>query len=83
MSSREVSSHGSLDADSLPIKLTFVAGETEITLNELSSVGPGYVFDLQLAPERHIHIRANGQSIGTGELVEVSGRLGVRILKCH
>lgn len=82
MSEQQTSFESALDADSLPIKVTFVAGEIEIALSELSSVGPGYVFDLRLTPERHIDIRANGQSIGIGELVEVNGSLGVRILKC-
>lgn len=71
-----------LDADSLPIKLVFVAAEIEVALGELATIGPGYVFELKQAAASHIEIRANGQTIGNGELVEIDGRAGVRILSC-
>ena len=70
------------DTDILPVKLQFVAGETEVPFGELCSIGDGYVFDLGKAVRGHVEIRANGRTIGNGELVEVDGRIGVRILKC-
>ena len=70
------------DTDILPVKLQFVAGETEVPFGELCSIGDGYVFDLGQAVRGHVEIRANGTTIGNGELVEVDGRIGVRILKC-
>ncbi len=70
------------DADTLPVKLLFIAGETEVPFGELSGIGAGYIFDLQQAAHRHVEIRANGEPIGHGELVEIDGRVGVRILKC-
>ena len=72
-----------VDVESLPVKLVFVAGETEMPLRELHAMAPGYVFDLRQPVDRHVEIRANGKAIGTGELVEVDGRVGVRVLTCN
>lgn len=82
MSSRNSPGESGFDADNLPVKLQFIAGETEVSFGELSSIGDGHVFDLRQAAQRHVEIRANGQTIGHGELVEVEGRVGVRILQC-
>ena len=60
---------------SLPVK-------TEVPFGELSGIGAGYIFDLKQAAHGHVEIRANGEPIGHGELVEIDGRVGVRILKC-
>ena len=73
---------GAIDADEIPIRLVFIAGETEIALRELRRIAPGYVFQLQQPVDRHVEVRANGRTIGTGELVEVDGRVGVRLLTC-
>ena len=71
-----------LDVDNLPVTLVFIAGETEVALRDLQQIAPGYVFALRQPVDRHVEIRANGRAIGTGELVELDGRVGVRILKC-
>ena len=71
-----------LDTENLPIKLVFVAGEMEIAFGDLARIVPGYIFDLRQSADRHVEIRANGSTIGSGELVEVDGRVGVRILTC-
>ena len=76
-------SGGTLDADVLPVKLVFLAGETEVTLRDLRRIMPGYVFDLGRPVDRHIEVRANGRRIGIGELVEIDRRVGVRMLKCE
>ena len=71
------------EADTLPVRLLFVAGEIEVPFGELSRIGTGYIFDLKQAANCHVEIRANGKTIGSGELVELEGRIGVRILTCH
>ena len=73
-------SAGAFDVDGLPVQLIFVAGEMEIPLRELHAMAPGYVFDLRRPVERHVEIRANGRTVGTGELVDIDGRVGVRVL---
>ena len=76
-------SGGALDIDVLPVQLVFLAGETEVTLRDLRHIAPGYVFDLRRPVDRHVEVRANGRRIGIGELVEIDGRVGVRMLKCE
>ena len=80
---RDPPSGGTLDTDLLPVKLVFLAGETEIALRDLRRVMPGYVFDLGRPVDRHVEVRANGRRIGVGELVEIDRRVGVRMLKCE
>lgn len=71
-----------IDVDALPVKLVFVAGETEVPVGRLRELAPGYVFDLREPVDGHVEVRANGRPVARGELVEVSGRVGVRILAC-
>ena len=74
---------GAIDADDIPIRLVFIAGDTEVALRDLQRIAPGYVFKLQQPVDRHVTVRANGKTIGSGELVEVDGRVGVRLLTCN
>ena len=47
---------------------------------ELRALQPGAIFDLQRPlADGPVMIRANGALIGTGDLVEVEGRIGVRV----
>lgn len=73
-------STGAVDVENLPVQMVFVAGEMEIPLRELHALAPGYVFDLGHPVDRHVEIRANGRTVGTGELVDIDGRVGVRVL---
>ena len=76
-------SGGTFDTDVLPVKVVFVAGETEVALRDLRRITAGYVFDLGRPVDRHVEVRANGRRIGIGELVEIDRRVGVRMLKCE
>lgn len=69
-----------LDLDAIPVRLEFDLGDRHISLADLRKLQPGEVFalDRPLA-EGAVHIRANGALIGTGELVEIDGRIGVTI----
>lgn len=69
------------DLDELEITLCFEAGSRKILLGELKTIGPGYTFELEGAPDRPVTIRANGKRIGSGELVRVADRVGVRVLE--
>lgn len=66
--------------DDLPVSLIFEAGEKTMTLGELQTLRPGYTFALDRPLEAPVNIRANGQPVGQGELVDLDGRLGVRVL---
>ncbi len=69
------------DLDELEITLRFEAGSKKILLGELKTIGPGYTFELEGSPDRPVTIRANGKRIGSGELVRVADRVGVRVLE--
>ena len=69
-----------LDLDAIPVRLTFDLGDRTLPLAELRQLQPGAVFDLQRPlSDGPVMIRANGALVGTGELVEVDGRIGVRV----
>lgn len=67
--------------DDIAVRLTFDVGDREITLGDLRSIQPGYVFNLGRDPKSLVSIRANGRLVGEGELVDIEGRLGVSVLR--
>ncbi|WP_395687942.1 type III secretion system cytoplasmic ring protein SctQ [Caenimonas koreensis] len=67
--------------DDVPVRLTFDLGEREISLGDLRSLQPGYLFNLGRDPRSTVSIRANGRLIGEGELVDIEGRVGVSVLR--
>lgn len=67
--------------DDIPIRITFDLGDRTVGLGELQALMPGYVFNLGRDPRACVCIRANGQLIGEGELVEIDGRIGVTVLR--
>ncbi|MFY3197166.1 type III secretion system cytoplasmic ring protein SctQ [Achromobacter xylosoxidans] len=69
-----------LDIDAIPVRLTFELGERLITLGELRQLQPGETFDLaRPLAEGPVLVRANGALVGSGELVEIDGRIGVTL----
>lgn len=67
--------------DDVPVRVTFDLGEREISLGDLRSLQPGYLFNLGRDPRSTVSIRANGRLIGEGELVDIEGRVGVSVLR--
>jgi flagellar motor switch protein FliN len=65
-----------LDID-LPLSVRF--GQTEMTLAELTQIGPGSVIDLGRAPDDPVDVLVHGRLVARGEVVVVSGNYGVRI----
>lgn len=66
--------------DNLEVTLRFEVGDVDIALAELRTVRPGYVFELpQPLKQSEVRIVANGRMIGTGTLIAVGNRLGVRV----
>jgi flagellar motor switch/type III secretory pathway protein FliN len=63
------------------ITLTFEIFDQKISLSELETIDRGYVFSCDNPAESPVTICANGTPIGSGELVNVSGKTGVRILE--
>ncbi len=65
----------------LSVRLSFDLGERPIALAELMHLGPGHVFDLGRDVRKAVTIRANGRTIGEGEIVDVDGQIGVVVLR--
>ncbi|MGB3705731.1 MAG: type III secretion system cytoplasmic ring protein SctQ [Castellaniella sp.] len=69
-----------LDIDAVPVRLTFDLGDRVLSLAELRQLQPGALFNLQRPlADGPVMIRANGALIGTGDLVDVDGKIGVRV----
>lgn len=67
--------------DDLPVRLEFIAGRVQVPLAELEQMQTGYLVDLQSAADGAVEIQANGRLVGRGELVDLEGRTGVRLLE--
>ncbi len=65
--------------DELPVELEVVVAHKRLTLAEIRALGEGSVVELDRAPNAPVELWANGVHAGRGELVEVDGRLGVKV----
>lgn len=69
-----------LPVDDLPVQLVFEAGRTEVSVGKLRTLAEGHTFELPERSDALVSIRANGREVGRGELVDLGGRTGVRIV---
>lgn len=65
--------------DRLLMRVAFDVGERTMTLGELQALHEGQVIELGQPLSTAVSIRVNGALVGTGEMVEVDGRLGVSV----
>lgn len=63
----------------LPLRLSFDLGERHMTLGELQDLQEGQSLDLARPLSCAVNLRVNGALVGTGDLVDIDGRLGVTI----
>jgi len=68
------------DLERLPVRLYVVLGEKELTLGEVRALAPGSMFELTAGKADPVRLMATGKVIGEGELVDVEGKLGVKVL---
>lgn len=68
------------DFAQLPVRVHVVLSQLEMTLADLNSLGPGSILELDRQKHEPVQLAVNGQLAGTGDLVDVDGKLGVRIL---
>jgi len=61
----------------LPLAVRF--GQTEMTLQALSRLGPGSVIELDRAIGDPVDVLVNGKMFARGEVVVAAGNYGVRI----
>ena len=72
---------GNTDVSAIPVLLTFDIGQQEMTVGDMAKMVPGYTFQLTRPLASPVMIKANGKSLAEGELVDINGQLGTRILK--
>lgn len=77
----EISDEAMAMSEDLPVKLMAVLGKKSVVLKDLLKMKVGQAIELDRAPNEFVDITANGKLIARGELVEIEGKLGVRIIK--
>lgn len=65
----------------IPVQVVAVLGKKTITVRDLISFKKGQVVELNRFPNEAVDLVANGKLMAKGELVEIDGKLGVRIIK--
>jgi flagellar motor switch protein FliN/FliY len=68
-------------APDMPVNLVAVIGKMQMSVGDLMKCRLGQVLDLGRPPGETVDVVANGRLIARGELVDMDGQLGVRILK--
>ena len=66
--------------DGLPVQLQFEMGRCSTTLAALRTLAPGTVLPIDGGSPAAIAVVANGRQLGRGELVDINGQLGIRIV---
>ncbi|MEE9351474.1 MAG: FliM/FliN family flagellar motor switch protein [Thiotrichaceae bacterium] len=65
----------------VPVRLTFDLGDLILPFKEIQSLTQGYLIDLNTPVTQAVTIRSLNRVIGTGELVNIDGHMGVRVVK--
>jgi flagellar motor switch protein FliN len=63
----------------LPVRVHVVLSQLEMSLAELNELRPGSIIELNREKSEAVQLAVNGKIAAAGELVEIEGRLGVRI----
>ncbi|CAH0214579.1 FliM/FliN family flagellar motor switch protein [Pseudomonas brassicacearum] len=72
-----------IDLGALAVRLEFLLAAHETDLATLSRIIEGQLIPLAEDAARRIEVRANGQPVAQGELVQLDGQLGVELLKVY
>ncbi|PIR17487.1 MAG: hypothetical protein COV46_03920 [Deltaproteobacteria bacterium CG11_big_fil_rev_8_21_14_0_20_49_13] len=65
----------------VPVQIVAVMGKRTVSVKELVSFKMGSVIDLARPANEMIDLVAGGKLVAKGELVDIDGKLGVRIVK--
>ena len=71
-----------IDVAELPVQLRVEIGKIEMSLGELSNLKVGDVFKIESEIADKVKIFYNESLCAIGELVDISGSLGVQITQC-
>ncbi|MBP3730130.1 MAG: FliM/FliN family flagellar motor switch protein, partial [Mailhella sp.] len=66
-------------ANELEIRLSFELERRMISIADLETLSPGYVFDLECDAQSPVTVRANGKPIALGRIVDINGTIGVQL----
>ena len=64
----------------IPLQIAVELGRVSTTAEEVVSLKVGHVFDLNRVAGEPLDLSVNGKVVARGELVEIDGNLGIRIL---
>jgi flagellar motor switch/type III secretory pathway protein FliN len=68
------------DFGQLPVRMDVIVAQKELTLSEANYLVSGTILELDRENSGHVSLAINGKIVGDGELVDVEGRLGVKVL---
>lgn len=74
------SATGKTDLKNLEVPLRLELETLTLSVEQLESIQPGYVLETAKSLDAPIELSVNGKTIGTGELVDIGGKAGVRVL---
>ncbi len=77
----EVAREASRMTADVPVQVVAVMGKKTISMKELINMKMGQVIDLARPVNETIDLVAGGKMVAKGELVDIDGKLGVRIVK--
>ena len=64
----------------IPLQISVELARVPVTADQVVALRVGQVVELRRAPGEPVDLSVNGKVIARGELVEVEGQLGVRVL---
>jgi flagellar motor switch/type III secretory pathway protein FliN len=68
------------DLNDLPVRLHVILADKELTLADAAGLTKGSIVELDAVKNGVVSLAVNGKVLGEGQLVEVQGRLGVKVL---
>ena len=71
-----------VNVSNIPLKIVVELGRIQMSVQQLVSLQPGNVLELDIDPEQGVDLVVNGSKIARGELLKIGEHFGVRILEC-
>ena len=65
----------------IPVELEFRLGDTKMKIEDILKLGPGAIIELDKKAYRPLDILIKGKHIGSGEVVKVGDKYGIRIIE--
>lgn len=75
------SARGSPSLGDMPVLVSLELDRLEVTAARLARLEPGWVLPFSASVDELVHLYVRDHWVGSGRLVEVDGRVGVRITR--